>query len=160
WLARALGRIRLKRREICDTVFEGYRDGIHEGGRPFVLAEHNSWLGDVAEWQLREPSAFWSALRRKSIPASVLPADVHAAVRDLMPERRLAYALMRRIAGLGSLGRPRFVALAKWRGGWIAREARALVPSAYAWLSRGRATRLWYQTLNHRAVRSPDPFLH
>jgi len=159
WLARDLGRIGLKRREICDTVLLGYREGLRVGGRPFVLAEHNGWLGQVAAWQLREPVAFWRALRRKAIAASALPADVHAAVHGLMPERQLAYTLMRRIAGLGSLGRPRFVALAKWKGGWIAREARALVPSAYAWLSRGRKARIWYETLNHRAVRSPDPFL-
>ena len=32
--------------------------------------------------------------------------------------------------GGGSLGRPRYFALAEWRGGRVLREAKALVPSA------------------------------
>ena len=43
-------------------------------------------------------------------------------------------ATLRRFAthakGGGSLGRPRYFALAEWRGGRVLREAKALVPSA------------------------------
>ena len=35
--------------------------------------------------------------------------------------------------GGGSLGRPRFVAVANWRGGRIVREAKAVAPSAWSW---------------------------
>ena len=39
--------------------------------------------------------------------------------------------------GMGSLGRPRFIALSMWRGGKVAREAKALVPSAWGWAHAG-----------------------
>ena len=42
---------------------------------------------------------------------------------------------MHRVAGLGSLGRRRFVALATWHDGSIAREAKELTDSAWRWLS-------------------------
>ncbi|HVH08673.1 MAG TPA: hypothetical protein VM736_02655, partial [Gemmatimonadales bacterium] len=79
---------------------------------------------------------------------------------------------------LGSLGRQRFVALTTWRGGTVAREAKALAPSACAfaarasmpralgrraleptaaWLSTGGAPRIYYDDLLRRGVRSPDP---
>jgi hypothetical protein len=35
---------------------------------------------------------------------------------------------------MGSLGQQRFVAIASWEGGHIAREAKATLPSACVWL--------------------------
>ena len=68
----------------------------------------------------------------------------------------MRYRVVRRVAGVGSLGRPRFVALVEWRGGWIAREAKALAPSAAALVARS-TTRADGWTLLKRAVRVPDP---
>jgi hypothetical protein len=75
----------------------------------------------------------------------------------MLPARKLPYRVVRRVAGVGSLGRPRFVALADWVGALIAREAKALSPSASVW-ARGRATRGNPAELLKRAVRVPDPF--
>jgi hypothetical protein len=36
-----------------------------------------------------------------------------------------------RTKGSGSLGRPRYLAIALWQGGHLAREAKAVVPSAW-----------------------------
>jgi hypothetical protein len=71
----------------------------------------------------------------------------------------LDYKVVSREAGLGSLGQPRFVAIAHWNGGLIAREAKALVPSACAWLE-GRVShgQSFYQRTMAAAVRSRDPF--
>jgi len=50
------------------------------------------------------------------------------------------------------------VAIAKWRGGLIAREAKAWVPSAAVWL-RGRTGQTKDNvTLLRRGVRAADPF--
>jgi hypothetical protein len=60
---------------------------------------------------------------------------------------------------MGSLGKPRFVALAEWAGGWVCREAKAVTPPATAWVSGGtggpgsRAAEAV-----GRSVRCPDPF--
>jgi hypothetical protein len=78
------------------------------------------------------------------------------ALQSMLPAPKLPSRVMRRVAGVGSLGRPRFVALAVWGGAQIAREAKALVPSASAWAGRGAATCSPAELLE-RAVRVQDP---
>jgi hypothetical protein len=59
---------------------------------------------------------------------------------------------------MGSRGRPRTVAIADWQGGRIAREAKALAPSAWLWaIGQQDATVIRYQEIIDRAVRVPDP---
>ncbi len=76
-----------------------------------------------------------------------------------MPSRRLPYRVVHRVAGLGSLGRQRFVALTEWDGGQIAREAKALVPSACVWVNQEKDDRSQYDRIVKQAIRCPDPFL-
>jgi len=64
-----------------------------------------------------------------------------------------------RIAGTGSLGRPRFVAVAFWRGGQVLREAKALVPSAWTWANGGKSKASHFLALANGKYRAPDPFL-
>jgi uncharacterized protein (DUF2252 family) len=61
-------------------------------------------------------------------------------------------------AGLGSLGQLRFVAIGKWQGGFIAREAKAVVPSASVWI-RGKVANCqsYYERAIRSSVRSRDP---
>ena len=71
----------------------------------------------------------------------------------------MEYKVVRRQAGLGSLGQERFVAIGKWLGGYIAREAKLMVPSACSWLNDQTVPRQsWYEKAISSAVRSPDPF--
>ena len=58
----------------------------------------------------------------------------------------------------GTLGRQRFVALAEWGGAAIAREAKALLPSACAWANQESSPTLCAGSLLQHAVRVPDPF--
>jgi hypothetical protein len=52
------------------------------------------------------------------------------------------------------------VALAEWRGGKIAREAKMLAPSACLWARAGRGGKtIMYQSMLDRAVRCHDPFV-
>jgi hypothetical protein len=51
------------------------------------------------------------------------------------------------------------VALAEWRGGMIAREAKPLAASAWLWAGQRRLVAPRYAELIGRAVRVPDPFL-
>ena len=60
---------------------------------------------------------------------------------------------------MGSLGQQRFVAIAKREGGHIARQAKAMLPSACVWLDgRVRNRQSYYQKAIQFAVRSHDPF--
>jgi hypothetical protein len=60
------------------------------------------------------------------------PKRYLAAIRDAMPEPRLAIKTARRTAGTGSLGRPRWLGTAGWRGAPVIREAKALTMSAWS----------------------------
>ncbi len=80
-------------------------------------------------------------------------------LKQAMPERALPFRVAHRRAGLGSLGRERFTAIAEWRGGKIAREAKALLPSACVWAAGLLDREIYYWGLASIAVRTPDPFL-
>lgn len=153
-------RLSIKSRDACDAILTGYTEGLRAGGQPFVLAEHHQWLRDIATNKLRDPVGFWRKMG--ALPAvKGVPPTAKEALDRLMPEPGLAYRLRRRVSGLGSLGRPRFVALAEWHGGKIAREAKALVPSACVWARDGHALNtIMYQTMLDQAVRCRDPFVH
>ena len=125
----------LRRRDASAAILAGYREGLERGGRPFALEEHNGWLRRVATSELRDPTAFWA--RMDALPTARAPqADAVAALAGALPEPGTPARICRRVAGMGSLGRPRFVALAEWRGAKVAREAKATAPSAWVWASR------------------------
>jgi hypothetical protein len=141
-------------REACEAILEGYAASRENGGRPVVLAERRRWLRRLALSDLRDPVAFWERLESLPSTASDVPRK---ALQLMLPVPKLPYRVVRRVAGVGSLGRPRFVALAVWGGAQIAREAKALVPSASAWARRGGAQCTPAELLE-RAVHVPDPF--
>jgi hypothetical protein len=71
-------------------------------------------------------------------------------VEEALPEPGWTYQLLSRPSGLGSLGRFRVVAVADWSGGHIAREVKALAPSACAWLRNGTTHGIFYQRVLER----------
>jgi hypothetical protein len=158
-LAIKADRLRLSAKAASDALLTGYMEGLECGGQPFVLAERHGWLRDIATNKLRNPVKFWK--RMQALPAvnEPVPDHVRQILNRWMPDPGLPYSLRHRVSGLGSLGRPRYVALAKWRGGRIAREAKALVPSASVWARGGQETTILYQSIVTAAVRCHDPFV-
>ncbi len=164
-LAVEAGSLPLKREDICGTVLEGYRESMQEEGCAFVLGEQHQWLRLIAEGKLRDPVRFWQKMDALRTLKTEVPISAVDAIEHLMPAPGIAYRLAHRVAGLGSLGHARYVAIADWHGGRIAREAKALVQSSACWAEtvasqkdRGPAEIL-YQTILNRAVRCPDPFV-
>jgi hypothetical protein len=147
----------LRRRSACDAILEGYRAGLEAGGRPFVLEETHGWLRDVATSELRHPTVFWERISRLKLAPDIDQAAASAIARAMpSPDVRIRYT--RRVAGLGSLGRPRFVGVTDWRGGWLAREAKATAPSAWVWASGSDARAAAdYTKIITQAIRVPDP---
>lgn len=146
--------------EACEAILTGYREGLRAGGRPFVLSEQHTWLREIATNSLRDPVKFWAKMEALPMVQGTVSHDVTNAIEQVMPEANLSYGFRRRRSGLGSLGRPRFVALAEWRGGKVAREAKRLVASAGLWAQgqKGGGT-LLYQSMLEQAVRCRDPFV-
>ena len=155
--ARDLG---LKTKGICESILEGYIESLRNRGRPFVLGEHNTWLRQIAQSKLRDPLPFWKKMDTLPVARAGIPVSAIDALEHLMPAPSLAYRVVHRIAGLGSLGHARYVALADWCGGRIAREAKAMVYSASHWAGdQDCPAEIFYQAIISGAVRCPDPFV-
>ena len=150
--------LRVRGADACDAILEGYTASIKAGGKPFVLEEQDTWLREIAMSELRNPVRFWKKMESLK-RCNHLPASAREALESMLPERGIKYEVAHRVAGLGSLGRQRYVALATWRGGRVAREAKALVPSACFWTGEGKETEILYQAIITQAVRCPDPFV-
>jgi hypothetical protein len=103
--------------------------------------------------------SFWQALEAKLKASGGKPAPRWvAALRAAMPPGANIKLVARRTAGTGSLGRPRWVALAEWRGALVAREAKAMVASGWV-LPPGRGHRaIRSQEAATSAFRVPDPW--
>jgi len=150
----------LKRKEAWGAIEEGYRDSMAKGGRPFVLAEHHRWLRRLAVGELRDPVLFWRKILACPKYQGHLPKDVWKMIRGSLPLETKHYKLKSRIAGLGSLGHPRILALATFDGAHIVREAKQLTPSAWIWSQHLRTTEILGRKLIDRAVRIRDPHVH
>ncbi len=159
-LASEAGRLPLNHKDICDSILEGYRDSLRQQGEAFVLGENHRWLRLIAESELRDPVRFWAKIDALPTEKEPVPASAVEAIEHLMPARDIPYRIAHRIAGLGSLGHARYVAIADWNGGRIAREAKALVSSACYWAADHEGpAEILYQTVISRAVRCLDPFV-
>ena len=147
--------------EADEAILDGYRAALEHGGRPFVLAEHASALRNMAVARLRDPGAFWRKLDALPDFTGQVSSGAVKALSQNLPIPDLPRRLVHRVAGLGSLGRERFVAIAEWQGGKIAREAKALAPSAAAW-AHGAAgeTKILYLSILERSLRCLDPWVH
>ena len=146
--------------DACDAILAGYREGFGRGGVPFVLAEQHGWLRGLAVSELRDPAVYWPKFNQLPTVRAGLPETIKAALNRALPEVRLPFRVVHRHAGLGSLGRRRFTALAEWRSGWIAREAKELLASAWHWEKEDReGTEILYERAVGEAVRVPDPFV-
>jgi hypothetical protein len=167
--ARQTSGVSIDTAEACAAILCGYTDGLDARGRPFVLEEHHSWLRRLAHGALRDPVPFWRRMDALGPARSDISKSARRALESMLPERGLKYRVVHRVAGLGSLGRPRLVALAEWDGGRVAREAKGLAPSACTWaldnskggresLSRARS-KGGYEEAITSAVRVPDPFV-
>jgi hypothetical protein len=159
-LATEEGHLGLKDKDICAAMLEGYRKSLEVGGLPFVLAEDNTWLRDIAFAESRDPVHFWQAMVALPRMQGEIPPSAKDALEHLMPGPGLPYQVFTRIAGMGSLGHLRLVAIADYHGGRIAREAKALVPSAVYWAGGSKGpSDINYQAIITQAVRCPDPFV-
>ena len=143
----------------CAALLEGYVQALSHGGCPIVLAEREQNLERLGVEAIKPPPDFWQKLKAMPPVRGNLPREVRLALEKMLPDANLEYRVVRRSAGMGSRGQRRFVAIAEWNGGCIAREAKAMVPSACVWID-GRVGRIqnYYGNVIDAAVRSRDPF--
>jgi len=153
----------VKFKDGCDAILEGYLQSLKEGGCPFVMEENEPKLGKLGVESFKPPKDFWEKLNHLPAMRGRTGPELKRALEKTLPDSRLEYKVVRRQAGMGSLGQERFVAIAQWKGGFIAREAKQSVPSSCVWVNgtAGRAPsdgQSYYQRTIGWAVRSRDPF--
>jgi uncharacterized protein (DUF2252 family) len=158
-LASEQSRMSLSGRRACAAILEGYAESLRRGGGGAVLAERYRWLRDLAIARLKDQRPFWNHLRGLPDAPAHWQARARRLLKTALPVRGLPVRFVQRQAGAGSLGRVRLVALADWRGGMVAREAKPLAPSAWLWAQELPLVPPRYRELIARAVRVPDPFL-
>jgi hypothetical protein len=150
-------RLRIGAGDACAALLDGYRAAIDaDGGSGFVLEEKHAALRDMALGEERGPERFWAKLAANK--GGKAPPAVRRMLRHALPEVEGEVEILRRTAGLGSLGRPRYVAIGRAGGGMVARETKAMLPSAFAWANGIEEERFFCGKLAARAIRSPDPF--
>ena len=153
-------RLAIAARDACDAILTGYKKSLEMGGVPYILAEEHDWLRHMMTSVLRDPVQFWTKLNSLPTLKGRVPKSARRAIERMMPAADLEYRVVHRIAGLGSLGRERYVAIASCSGARVAREAKALAPSACVWASAGKLSeRIRYQEALDRSVRDVDPFV-
>ena len=146
-------------KNVCDIILDGYGEALKVGGRAFVLEERHKWLRKIALNHLDLPHEFWRKLDALPALRTKIPAAARKALEEMLPKPRVPYRIRRRVAGTGSLGHPRFVAVFEWKGGQLAIEAKQAAPSACAWARPGGSNAIYYEDILTRAIRCPDPFV-
>lgn len=158
-VAKSVGILSIKMKTACEIISEAYKLALKEGGCPIVLAEEEAGLEKLGIAALKPAKSFWTKLNNLPAVRGRIPSSVSNAFRKTLPTPTPKYRIVRREAGLGSLGQLRFVAIADYRGGCIGREAKNVVPSANMWL-RGDTSRFqsYYEETMNSAFRSLDPY--
>jgi Uncharacterized protein conserved in bacteria (DUF2252) len=146
--------------EACDAILDGYREGIEKGGKPFVVDDDRDWLRKAYVKSEHLAEKYWERLNGCPDAAKEPLPEVRSMLKASLPSQGLKYRLVHRQAGIGSLGRPRFTALAEWQGEYVALEAKALIPSAALWAKKKqKGAEVQYEEVLVRAVRRPDPMM-
>ncbi|WP_159997580.1 DUF2252 family protein [Roseomonas sp. 18066] len=168
-------------REIARPLLAGYAAGL-EKPRAAVLDRELDWLRALVVVPESQRAEFWAKLKkkRKKFQARAegdrpfLWPRYREALLAALPRGAEPPEIWYRSAGLGSLGRPRWVARAQWHGDWVIREAKGVVPSGWTrGRALGRAIRCmeiatgryrapdpWYRVVDGVAVRRLSPNNH
>jgi len=148
--------IKLAAHDIAGAVLKGYEAGL-TSPRPTLLDEQERWMRPFVVCSDAERTDFWREI--DALPTVDPPRNVKRGLERSLPGSARITRFATRPKGAGSLGRPRFIADATWCGGRVLREAKALVPSAWAWAHELRKAKPLFLELAEGAHRAPDPWL-
>jgi Uncharacterized protein conserved in bacteria (DUF2252) len=148
----------LSHRHAADEILLGYREAL-QAPRPTLLDEQEMWLRPFVACSDEQRAKFWKAKIDPLDPEELSKALTAGFRAALPPDAAIVQTARRPKVGGGSLGRPRFVAVADWHGGRIVREAKALLASAWDWAHGNEQATPRFMDLANGRHRSPDPWL-
>jgi hypothetical protein len=151
----------VKKKKIAEAVLNGYRRGL-EKRRATLLDQEQTWMNDFLRTTEDERLDFGIELETLQVQAvwkaSEVPARARRSLIEALPKDLKAKFVTRK-AGVGSLGRFRFVAIAKWHNALVVREAKAQLPSAWDWAHGKPDAKSRLVDAAWSCSRSPDPYL-
>jgi hypothetical protein len=150
---------------ITDALLGGYARGLEEPG-PAVLDRKLAWLRETVMVPEGHRQEFWDKLKKKRKKYEARKLDerpklaprYEATLRAALPPGSGEPSFWYRSAGLGSLGRPRWVAQARWCGDWVLREAKGVIPSAWTRVHVGGGRAIRCIEIATGCYRAPDPW--
>jgi hypothetical protein len=150
-------------RSAAEFLVAGYLEGL-QAPQPALLDEGEIWLRPYVIGSEIESGKFWTKLDDKQKYRSIgsangkPPRGVMQLLNASLPRGATDIRYRWRFAGGGSLGRPRYVAIAHWCGGRVLREAKALVPSAWSYVHHDDQPSGLLRLATGK-YRAPDPML-
>jgi hypothetical protein len=145
--------------EICTELWDAYSAIINSESDPYVLEERHTGLRELVLSNSRDPVSFWTRLDSFKTIDSV-PKDIEDLLKSSIPQPVTQTRIIHRIAGLGSLGRPRYTLIAGYFGSKIAREVKMLAPSCgNSYFPDSGAEKNLYEAFIQNTIRVNDPFL-
>ncbi|MEI9927106.1 MAG: DUF2252 family protein [Sphingomonas sp.] len=140
--------------DVARALLQGYRKGL-DAPTPWVLERRHLWLRDAFAASDSKRKKFWRELD-DAPEATAIARGLREPLLRALPDAASGVRVTPRSVGAGSLGRPRFVASGEHRGGPVAAEIKARLPSCW---ERGGTTGL-AQHIAHGRCRAPDSKLH
>jgi len=141
---------------ICSNLLKGYRRGMADP-KPIILDHDYGWLRRLLVVPETERVHFWLKFESLKPMKQPPPQRYVKVLSGAMPGPKLPIAFSPRTAGLGSLGRPRWVGIAQWQGAPVVREVKAALPSAWELANGGSRTLNCFKIATGRH-RAPDPW--
>ena len=141
--------------DLCAAILKGYRDGLIEP-QPLILDRDLAWLRTLVVVSEKERARFWKKIEAAQQESA--PARYQKVLMSAMPEPSVVMTTARRVAGAGSLGRPRWAGRAEWRGGPIVREAKTVLVSSWYRSHSPHTTKIHCVDVASARYRAPDPW--
>ena len=159
-LASEIEELKIGLDEACEAILDGYRASLESNGKPIILDDQHDWLRKIYIQNEKSGERFWTKLDQLPDLDHDLPLEARTALEAALPAKGLEYRVKLRQAGVGSLGRPRYTALAEWQSEPLARETKPLLSSAALWAEkRYKGAEIYYEEILARVVRSLDPIV-
>jgi hypothetical protein len=125
-------------RDAVAAILTGWRERLdRDAPETFVLGERHRHLYRIATEAFADPAEFAAAIDRLEPAHESLPGPALRLLSEVAKWPQWQPSLRRRVAGVGSLGSPRFVAVGELAGGLLVHEAKEIPGPAALWAVRG-----------------------
>jgi hypothetical protein len=125
-------------RDAADVILSGWHERLERGApETFVLGERHRHLYRTAIDAFADPGEFAAAIDRLAPADDPLPGPAQRLLSGVVNWPQWKPSVRRRVAGVGSLGSPRFVVAGELAGALLVYEAKAIPGPAGLWALRG-----------------------